>query len=82
MPNHIHMIVILNESNESDLNQIIAQFKSGVSRDIRKMNSEMTVWQRSYHDHIIRNQINYKKIWNCIENNPLKWKEDCFYIKE
>ena len=55
MPNHIHMIVILNESSQSNLNQIIAQYKSGVSRDIHKKDSKVIVWQRSYHDYIIRN---------------------------
>lgn len=82
MPNHIHMIVVLSESNQNNLNQVIAQYKSGVSRDIRKIDSEASVWQRSYHDHIIRNQKGYEKIWEYIENNPLKWEEDCFYIKE
>ena len=81
MPNHIHMIVVLGEANKINLNQIIAQYKSGVSRDIRKKNAEVMIWQRSYHDHIIRSQKSYEKIWKYIENNPLKWEEDCFYIK-
>ena len=38
-----------------------------------------SVFQRSFHDHIIRNERDYQKIWEYIETNPLRWKEDCFY---
>jgi REP element-mobilizing transposase RayT len=79
MPNHVHLILVL-EKSDNNLNQIIAQYKSGVSREIHKIDSDVSVWQRSYHDHVIRNQASYEKIWNYIEGNPLKWKEDCFYI--
>ena len=78
MPNHVHLIIIL-EEKAPNLNQIIAQYKSGVSRQIHNICPNITVWQRSYHDHIIRNQISYEKIRNYIDGNPLKWKEDCFY---
>ena len=79
MPNHIHMIIVL-EKEEHNLNQIIAQYKSGVSRRIHQMNAKMEIWQRSYHDHIIRDQKSYEKIWLYIEANPLNWNKDCFYI--
>ena len=79
MPNHIHMIIVL-EEKAPNLNQIIAQYKSGVSRRVHKIVPDIFVWQRSYHDHIIRNQSSYEKIWNYITENPLKWMEDCFYI--
>jgi len=75
------MILVLDSLNRNNPNvsQIIAQYKSGVSREIRKMDSSVEVWQRSFHDHIIRNQKSYEKIWQYIETNPLKWEEDCFY---
>ncbi|MBC7765822.1 MAG: transposase, partial [Hyphomonadaceae bacterium] len=37
------------------------------------------VWQRSYHDHIIRNENDYLKIWQYIDTNALKWQDDCYY---
>jgi hypothetical protein len=40
------------------------------------------IFQRSYHDHVIRNEQGYLKIWEYIENNPKKWELDCFYVKE
>ncbi|MGN0603098.1 MAG: transposase [Oscillospiraceae bacterium] len=38
------------------------------------------VWQRSYHDHIIRNEKEFRMIWEYIDENPLKWESDCFYV--
>jgi REP element-mobilizing transposase RayT len=34
------------------------------------------LWQRSYYDHIIRNQQDYEDAWNYIDGNPLKWQDD------
>ena len=38
-----------------------------------------SIFQRSYYDHVIRNQQDYNTVWEYIENNPLKWKlmQDC-----
>ena len=84
MPNHIHMILVLGCGEKAgknpDLQQIMAQLKSGISREIRKTVSDLTVWQRSFHDHVIRTQKDYEKIWMYIETNPLRWDKDCFYI--
>lgn len=38
------------------------------------------IWQRNYYEHIIRNKIEYQRIVKYIENNPLKWIEDKYYI--
>lgn len=40
---------------------------------------DTTIWQRNYHDHIIRNETSYLKICEYIQNNPLQWELDCFY---
>ena len=80
MPNHVHMILILDGNHGvNNVNQIIAQYKSGVTREIHKFMPDVIVWQRSYHDHVIRNRVSYEKIWAYIEQNPIKWEEDCFY---
>ena len=36
------------------------------------------LWQRNYHEHIIRNEQSYQTISNYIINNPANWKEDKF----
>ena len=80
MPNHVHLILVLNDGkNGVDVPLIIGQFKRGITKKIHRIDPEMKVWQRSFHDHIIRNQAGYEKIWMYIENNPEKWEEDCFY---
>ena len=33
-----------------------------------------SIFQRSYYDHVIRNQQDYNEIWEYIENNPRKWR--------
>ena len=32
------------------------------------------LWQKSYYEHIIRNEIDYKEIAEYILNNPKKWE--------
>ena len=39
------------------------------------------IWQRNFHDHIIRNEQSYLKISEYILNNPARWKEDKFYVE-
>lgn len=80
MPNHIHAIVVLEQKNK-DIEIIMGQYKAFVSKQIRRNSPGLYVWQASFHDHIIRNKKSYEKIWLYIEGNPLKWKEDRFYIE-
>ena len=83
MPNHIHGILVIGTEEQHiklpNLSHVIGQYKMAVTKQIHKMKPELSVWQRSFHDHIIRNQTSYEKIWMYIENNPVKWEEDCFY---
>ena len=86
MPNHIHMIIsILPENPTNGLSQapnptnaIIPKF---VSLFKRYCNREIghSIFQRSYHDHIIRGVKDYTEIYTYIESNPAKWAEDCYY---
>ena len=80
MPNHIHAIIVL-DGAEKSISEIIGSYKAGVTREIRKSKPKMIVWQRSFHDHIIRNERQYQKIWQYVRNNDQKWEEDCHYIE-
>ena len=77
MPNHVHAIVVIEEGCAASLSTIIGQYKSAVSKYV----SASRLWQRSFHDHVIRNRISYEKIWNYIDTNPVRWKSDCFYAE-
>ena len=86
MPNHIHLIVVLREtaggaSPSPTISDIICTFKSLTSRLCKVRYGSETIFQRSFHDHIIRNQDDYDYIWNYMELNPMYWKKDCFYIE-
>ena len=81
MPNHVHLILYLDSGKEADTRHIIGQFKSGVSREVRKLYPDIQLWQRSFHDHVIRNQADYERIWLYIEGNPLRWEQDCFFME-
>ena len=80
MPNHIHIIIINNqrEANAAPQNAVIPRtirsFKILVTKE-----PGFSPWQRSYHDHIIRNEADYLRIWKYIDENPLKWELDKYY---
>ncbi len=90
MPNHIHMIIVIDERSirestlqkRSIVSKAMGYLKMNASRDIHKNGYDGKIWQRSFHDHIIREERDYLKIWSYIEANPIKWREDCFYIAD
>lgn len=57
---------------------IIAQFKSVVTKRINALHctSGARVWQRNYHEHIIRDDESLNRIREYIVNNPMKWALD------
>lgn len=40
------------------------------------------IWQRSFHDHIIRNEKDFQAIYKYIDENPVNWENDCFYCEQ
>ena len=78
MPNHIHAILVLGEGSPP-LSVVIGQYKSATAKRIHMWDPTVAVWQTSFHDHVIRNQADYERIWSYIEVNPTRWTEDCFF---
>ena len=89
MPNHFHCILsILRADMESapTVGDVIQSFKrnttikyiSGVKTGIYPP-FDKRIWQRNYHDHIIRTETNYENIWQYINTNPAKWADDRYY---
>lgn len=83
MPNHVHMIVRLpgedgamRTSPPTRLPAIVRYFKRNITQAVG-----VNVWQKGYHDHIIRNEADYLRIWQYIDTNPAKWREDCYYTE-
>ena len=71
MPNHIHLLLQIN--TDTNGRPMVAPTISTVVQSI---------WQKLFHDHVIRGEKDYLKIWEYIDSNPALWKEDCFYEEE
>ncbi len=65
----------------SPTNAVIPRFVAAFKRFCHQ-EAGHKVFQRSYHDHIIRSDREYEKICNYIVNNPAHWKLDCFYTAD
>ena len=83
MPNHIHLLLQIHTDRDGramlapTISTVIAQMKGAVTKKIGH-----PIWQKLFHDHVVRNRRDYEMIWNYIEGNPMKWSEDCFYTEE
>ena len=59
------------------LSEIIRGFKTFSSKRINALQNEfMFHWQKSFHDHIIRNDVELYNIQQYIVNNPMNWETD------
>ena len=60
---------------------IIRGFKSSVTKRINTKRADfnlplMTVWQRNYFEHVIRDERDLFNVRQYIQNNPKNWEED------
>ncbi len=57
---------------------LLAGFKSAVTKRINEIRKSpgVPVWQRNYHEHIIRNDADYNRIAEYVAANPQRWIED------
>jgi len=80
MPNHAHCLIAIlpktGDRGRSPLHHIVRNIKSYATKEFG-----YSIWQKSYHDHIIRDEAEYKLIWQYIDENPATWTDDCYYTK-
>ncbi|MFH1855730.1 MAG: transposase [Candidatus Omnitrophota bacterium] len=97
MPNHIHAIIIIQRiltggwpaaptdkiNRKQTLSSFVAGFKSAATKRINALRGtpKQPVWQRSFYDHVIRNDESLNEIREYIVNNPAKWDEDEYNIR-
>ena len=73
MPDHIHLMLEICSNNcgrpmvSPTVNRVLQQTKGYITKQIG-----FSIWQRSFYDHVVRNENDYKDIWQYIENNPIK----------
>jgi putative transposase len=58
------------------LGAIVGGFKSAVSKNARMQFGDIRVWQRNYHDWVIRNERELSAIREYITFNPQNWSHD------
>lgn len=81
MSDHLHLIVNIKEGQTGrSLLDVMHFFKTMTTNeyirgvkcgDLQPFDGKL--WQKSYYDHVVRNQQDYDEIWEYIENNPAKW---------
>ncbi len=85
MPNHIHLLLSIENDGTGNpsptVGTVVAWYKYSITKQANMLLDTIgqKVFQRSYHDHIIRNEKDYAEIWEYIENNPRKWALDRYY---
>ena len=91
MPNHFHALVEI-ERARADMESaptiisIVQAFKRYSTVEYIRLVKrgqaaplDKHLWQRSFHDHVIRNETDYRMIAEYIQSNPRLWHKDCFY---
>jgi REP element-mobilizing transposase RayT len=72
MPNHVHGIVWLSGARHaSPLRVVIGSFKAAASRLAGR-----PLWQRSFHDRVIRDDGELEALRRYVAENPLRWALD------
>jgi putative transposase len=63
------------------LGQLIGAFKTLSAKQINLLRSTpgIPVWHRNYYDHIIRNDEDFRKIFDYIDTNPQSWDQDSLH---
>ena len=86
MPNHVHLLVSIDYNasgapGSSRPTQLIPRMISALKR-FTNQQAGFNLWQSTYHDHIIRTDADYLRVWDYMDTNPAKWREDCYYRPE
>lgn len=80
MPNHVHLLLQILTDDDGrpmvapTISTIVQQLKGAVTKKAGR-----SIWQASFHDHVVRGEKDYLEIWQYIQNNPAKWKEDALF---
>ena len=90
MPDHVHGLLLFGKPDEQtpslnykntfgpqrdNLAAVVRGFKAGVGA-LAKQNGLVFGWQSRYHDRVVRNGTELKKIQQYIANNPVRWKHE------
>ena len=74
MPNHIHILLEIKNKKKTTISKIIKHYKTNVSKEIT-----YSIWQKSFYEHIVRNEKEYLKIKEYIKSNIINWNKDKYF---
>ena len=80
MPNHIHLLLQIKSGDDGrpmaapTISTVINQVKGAITKQIG-----FPIWQKGFHDHVVRGKNDYLEIWNYIEGNPSQWLADTLH---
>ena len=83
MPNHVHGIIVLADepATRHAIPEIVRGFKTFSARRVNeRADKRGALWQRSYYEHVIRNEKALDRIGAYIANNPTRWAADPEHI--
>ena len=77
----IHALPLQVKRRQMLFPKIIGYFKMNSAKHINELRhcSDVSVWQRNYYEHVIRNNASLDRIRNYIINNPSNWTNDWNY---
>ena len=75
MPDHVHGLVVLTRPGVIGLGTVVQQFKGAVTKHLRLSGIVGTkaVWQRSYHERVVRTRRELEYVRRYIHDNPARW---------
>ena len=85
MPNHVHLLLCIHRQHNNGTPRAASPTKSVLAKTINALKGLATkeagvpLWQRSFHEHVVRDEKDYLRIWQYIENNPHNWHNDEYY---
>ena len=84
MPNHGHLLLSIDRPGSgapgsSRPTQQISRVVAALKR-FTNLAAGKNLWQSTFHDHVIRNEPDYLRIWRYMDTNPLKWEEDRYHV--
>ncbi len=80
MPNHVHMLIEVKTNNTRQLSSFVGMVKRLSSMMAHRAGFAGQLWQRSFHDHIVRDERDLTRIREYIQDNPRKWEEDRYFV--
>ena len=77
LPDHLHGIIVLQEpaASGADLPELMRRFKSFTTARWRGATGAMRLWQRGYHDRVVRGDGEMDRIRRYIAENPQRWAQ-------